>query len=303
MKALKKQWPGRIVRALLMTALLLLSISLLFVCRPVLAEEAEDVTQRVFDFADKLSEEERAEFEERTAQIAKEYQQDILLVTTTDTGGKSTMDYADDFFDERMGRINADGGVIVLDLEHRQLYFSTSGRLIDILPDLYIQEIIDAGLPDLKAGDVAAMARKMFATTEGYLARGVQANQFREEGTYLDFDPNAPRPGTESAPRSRDLNPGKLGLGALGGLGSGGLFFMNKKKSYKSRFRPLHYSVAANGIVSMHQPEDELIDTRVKVIPIVKESSSDGGFSGSSGRSSTHVSSSGGTHGGGGASF
>lgn len=302
MKALKKQWPGRIVRALLMTALLLLSISLLSAVRPVLAEEAEDVTQRVFDFADKLSEEERAEFEERTAQIAKEYQQDILLVTTTDTGGKSTMDYADDFFDERMGRINADGGVIVLDLEHRQLYFSTSGRLIDILPDLYIQEILDAGLPNLKAGDVAAMARKMFATTEGYLARGVQANQFREEGTYLDFDPNAPRPGTESAPRSRDLNPGKLGLGALGGLGSGGLFFMKKKRDYKSKFRPLYYSIAANGIVSMNQLDDELIDTRVQVIPIVKESSS-GGFSGSSGRSSTHIGSSGGTHGGGGASF
>lgn len=303
MKALRKQRPGWIVRTLLMMMLVLLSISLLSACRPVLAEEAECRAQRVFDFAEKLSVEERVEFEERTAQIAKEYQQDILLVTTEDTEGKSTMDYADDFFDEWMGRINADGGVIVLDLEHRQLYFSTSGCLIDILPDLYIQEILDAGLPDLKAGDVAAMARKMFAKTEGFLARGVQANQFREEGTYLDFDPRAPRPGTEAAvPLPRDLNPGELGLGALGGLGSGGLFFMKKKRDYKSKFRPLYYSIAANGIVSMNQLDDELIDTRVQVIPIVKESSS-GGFSGSSGRSSTHIGSSGGTHGGGGASF
>ena len=56
--------------------------------------------QKVYDDAGLLSEEERGELQEMLVAAAYDTKQDLVIVTTADSGGKSAREYADDFYDE-----------------------------------------------------------------------------------------------------------------------------------------------------------------------------------------------------------
>ena len=60
---------------------------------------------------------------------------DVVIVTTYNTRSKSSQVYADDFYEENnIGRNNSGDGILLLiDLDNREVYISTSGAAIIIL--------------------------------------------------------------------------------------------------------------------------------------------------------------------------
>ena len=91
-------------------SILLLCISLLVPLAgdiPCMAQEiaTEDAvavqSDTVFDEANLFSEEEKAELAKQAEDVKEETDWNIYLITTSDAQGKTAMQYADDFFDEK----------------------------------------------------------------------------------------------------------------------------------------------------------------------------------------------------------
>ena len=103
----------------------LLTALFLFLTVPVFAQN------RVFDNAGLLNAGEKAELEGLMAQIASNYNFNLLIVTEKDIGGTEPNIYADNFFDKDYK--GQDGCLFLQVTESRDWYFSTSGRGIKLL--------------------------------------------------------------------------------------------------------------------------------------------------------------------------
>ena len=111
-----------------MRKLICLIVLLLALAVPVMA--AADVPHLV-DEADLLTPAEEAQVEAELVALSDKLGMDIVIVTTDDTGYKSTFAYADDFYD--YGGYGEDGILWLIDMDNRQSTFSTTGKGIDRL--------------------------------------------------------------------------------------------------------------------------------------------------------------------------
>lgn len=111
---------------------------------------------RVFDQADLLSDEEENKLQKRIETVREDNACDIVVLTTADAEGKSSMAYADDFYDTHdFGYEDAHGtGVLFLvDMDNREIWFSTSGECIKAYTTNRIDSAIDLVYNDLKEGN------------------------------------------------------------------------------------------------------------------------------------------------------
>lgn len=106
---------------------------------------ADETHEGIFDDAGLLTEEEKAELSSRIQTLEQENQMHVLIVTTEDTQGKAAAVYADDFFEENNGDGTAGAGLLLLiDMQHSELYISTSGEeIIRTFTDARLDSILD----------------------------------------------------------------------------------------------------------------------------------------------------------------
>ena len=242
----------------------------------------------VDDLADLFTDAEEAELAATAASLGSQYQMDIVLVTTNDTGGLSARDYADDYFDYNgygMGG-ERNGILFLMDFDNREIYISTSGSSIRYLTDQRISGILDDVYEGgMGSGDYIGAARVFLAETSGYLASGIPTDQYNE---------------AETEPNKLTAVEGAVGAAASGLSGLG--FFSGIKKKYRGKNTKGVFEFRQNSLMSLGIIQDNLINTRMTSRHIPVQNVSSGGRS-SSGRSSTHTSSSGRSHGGGGRKF
>lgn len=130
---------------------LILVISLcLFLCFPVSAGEQ---MPRLIDEADLLTNSEEASLLATLNEISERQGMDIVVLTVYSLDGKSPRAYADDFYDN--GGYGYDGILLLLSMEFRDWYISTSGYGITALTDAGIDYISDQFLPALSSGKYA----------------------------------------------------------------------------------------------------------------------------------------------------
>lgn len=283
------RWPrGRFAGACRRLALLTLVIVaaglLLSGPAPVAAASAQ--ASLVKDLGNLFSAAEETQLAQEAAALGAQYKMDIVIVTTLDTGGKTSRAYADDYFDYNGYGVgpDRDGILFLIDYDNREAYVSTSGSGIRYLTDQRIEQILDAVIDGgLKGGRNYDAARAFLTKTAGFLAAGIPSGQYNEP----------------ERPRSITFIEGLIGLLSAGGTGLG--FFATTRYNYKGHPRPNVFEFRGNSLVSLGVQADNLVNTYVSTRHIPPPSSSSGG--GSSGRSSTHTSSSGRTHGGGGRRF
>ncbi|TJX15663.1 TPM domain-containing protein [Tissierella creatinini] len=241
----------------------------------------------VFDEAGLFSSEERVSLETEANDLSEAYNMDIVITTTNDTGGKSSMEYADDYFDYNgFGQgPDYDGILFLIDMDNREAFISTSGLGIRYLTDQRIEgvldEVFDSGLGD---GDYYGASQGFLRKTRQYLEAGIPSNQYSAD----EKEPNR-------------ITIFDMLIGLVGGTATGGIFYGSTKSSYKLRNPGNPFSYRNNSIVNVVPGEDRLIDSIVthRIIPRPPK----GGGSSGGGRSTTHRSSSGRTHGGGGRKF
>lgn len=268
---------------------------------PIAAQAAE---QRVYDQADLFSEEEEEELEQNIQELREAMEMDAVLVTTEDAEGKTSEQYADDFYDEYgFGEGEDFSGVLYLiDMDNRELHISSCGEMIRVLTDERIDDMLDSGLSYMEDQDYAGCARQWIEDTEFWYEEGIVSGQYN-----VDRDTGEVSRYQEEYKRSIDWYEVLLafGVSAFCGISVCG----KVKRDYamkQERKQAANYYMAyrADACFRFRDQSDVMTNSHITRQRIPRNTSS--GHSGSlghSGRSTTHRSSSGRSHGGGGRKF
>ena len=113
---------------------------------------------RLVDDANLLSASEKSELTALLDEISERQQLDVVIVTVNSTGGKSPRTFADDYYDNNgygFGA-NADGVLLLIAMDSRDYYITTTGYGITAFTDAGIAYISDRFVDDLSGGDYAS---------------------------------------------------------------------------------------------------------------------------------------------------
>lgn len=285
---------------------LLLLLVLAFSLLPATVFGAE---QRVFDEAGLLTEEQIAQLERSIQTIREEISMDLVVVTTNDTQGKTTRAFADDYYDSGnfgMGP-KLTGALLLIDMDNRQAYISTTGDSIDYLNDARIDQLLDSITDKLKGQDYYGAAHVFLMQTEHFTLAGKPEDGYRyDESTGPHSDDKYHYPETVNKTRTFPSLKNILIFLAVS-LGVGLISAGGVAAKYKFGYKASTYPVRENSRMRMKNQQDIFlhrhITTRVIQDDDNNHHSSGGGSGYSGGGSATHTSSSGTTHGGGGRGF
>lgn len=242
----------------------------------------------VFDEAGLLTQEEITSLETKANEISEMYNMDIVITTTYDAGGKSSREYADDYFDYNgFGQgSDYDGILFLIDMDNREAYVSTSGIGERYLTDERIESVLDvvfdSGMAD---GDFYGASMGFLDATGYFLDQGIPSDQYTVE----EEEPNR-------------ITLFDLVLSLIGGTVAGGTFYATTKSRYKLRNPGNPFSYRNNSFVNMANTDDKIID-KIVTHRIIPKPTNTNRPSGGGGRTTTHRSSSGRSHGGGGRKF
>ncbi len=138
-----------------MKKIIAIFFSLLLVASFCMSVSADTRLQpRLVDYADILSDSEEAEITEKIDEISERQQFDVVIVTVNDTDNKSITAFADDYFDYNGFGYGPshDGCVLVIDMGGRDWWISTCGYGITAFTDAGIDYIGDQITEDLSDG-------------------------------------------------------------------------------------------------------------------------------------------------------
>ena len=248
----------------------------------------ESCVYTVTDEAGLLSDDEVVRLEEQIIAFVEKTGWNIGAVTIDDALGLSTAQYADSCYNEWAG-VDTDGFLLLIDMENREIYISTSGIAIRYLYDTRIEDILDEGYYYISNGEYANCLEAMIRTAEHYYEEGIPQDQY-------NYDVET---GAISEYRVLTLTEIVISLviAALAGLG----IYFGVSKSYSLKCDKYDYPIAKYGRVNLISKEDHFIRKHITQQRIQKDTNSGGSSSGGH-RSSVH-SSGGGSHGGGGRKF
>jgi uncharacterized protein len=250
--------------------------------------------QRVYDQSGLLSEQEVAQLEEKIAGLKATLLLDLVIVTIDDAEGKSSRDFADDFYDYGgfgMGS-DYDGLLYLINMDNREAYITTTGAAIDIFTDARIDAMLDHMYIYLVDGDYYRSGTAFLDDVLKYARQGVPERQHRIDESEMGW--------TARLKRSLSNTPVYLLLSMMIGAVAVGIMASRNRGTVKTTAA----TYLNKNVTNLIHSHDQLINTHVSKVKIHTPPS--GGSSGSSfsgSRSTTHTSSSGRTHGGGGRKF
>lgn len=242
-----------------------------------LSSYAEIEKKLLIDEAGVLQPEVFAKIEKQLKTVSRKSGSDAVVVIVSDAGGKSPQDYADDYFDYNdYGQGSEKEGSLLLIITgdgtsgSRYAHISTHGeKTISTLTDNSIEKLLDSLIyGGLKENNYAK-------GIESYLK--ALGRKFYNSLSLMEILIS-------------------LGIAVI----SFAFKFLGTQRKYKNKeafaFAPF-YDIKKNSLVSFETVDDVFLSTNT-VSHVIKSNSE-----GNSGGSSTHTSSSGRTHGGGGRSF
>lgn len=218
--------------------------------------------------------------------IKTTYGLEPVIVITDNVEGKSSMAYADDYYDYNGYGIdeNKSGLLLLINMADRDVWISTTGKAIDIFTDDRINSMLDGVVSGLKDEDYNAACGSFLNDVEYYAQQGVPEGQYR-------IEQEAPYQGTYGERAvALMLNP----LVIAGALIISVAVTVIITLSGKGRVTVTPQTYEEKGSFVLTREVDDFLRelvTRQKI-----ESNSGGG-------SSTHMGSSGSSHGGGGRGF
>lgn len=238
---------------------------------------------RLVDNAGLLTDGEGSALLQKLDDISERQQADIVVVTADTIDGKTPMEYADDFYDYNgygYGE-ECDGVLLLVSMEDRDWWISTTGYGIKALTDAGIDYISEKFLSDLSNGEYAAAFTTYAELCDDF---------FTQAKTGEPYD-------VGRMPKE----PFEFGINLLIALIIGFVVALLATNIMKGKLKTVRFQSAAGnyvkeGSMNVTESRDMFLYTNVSRTPRPKESSSGGG-------SSTHTSSSGSSHGGGGGKF
>ena len=257
-------------------------IMALLICTFSITALAAGDSPRVVDDADLLSSSEEKELTEKLDKISEKHQVDVVVVTVDDIGSSSVRDYADDYYDYNGYGYGSeyDGVLLLINMSGRDWYISTCGYGIKAFTDYGIDYIGNQITPELGDGKYAKAFDEFADLADTFIQSAKDGKPIRSKKDL----PKGPFPWLKAI-------CGSLLLALLIAI-IRILCLFGELKSVRKQERADYYSKEG----SMHVTDRREFFLYRKVDRTKKPESSGSG-------SSTHVSSSGRTHGGGGGKF
>lgn len=134
---------------------------------------------RVFDQAGLFTEEQVSNLEQACTALRNSCKLDLVVVTTDNAEGKTSQDYADDFYDAGGFGVGTDksGALFLIDMDNRQAYISTCGSAIGLLSDSMIQSILDEAVACLQQQDYGGAAQVFLDRVESIVQNAPSQEQ------------------------------------------------------------------------------------------------------------------------------
>ena len=145
---------------------------------------AEGTEERVFDQAALFSQSEKEQLENLVQSMIQHTELDIAIVTADDVQGKSSADYAHDFYNEHsLGYgSTADGLLYLINMDDREVYIYMRDRGYDYFDDSRIDKVLDQVVPYLSDGQYAKSAETFLHEAERrVLTEGIVTSPDGEE--------------------------------------------------------------------------------------------------------------------------
>ena len=246
-----------------------------------------DTRERVVDMAELLSDSDKTALLSRLDEISERQKLDIVVLTVNTLDGKTPRDYADDFYDYNgygFGE-NKDGILLLVSMEDRDWWISTTGYGITALTDAGIEYISEKFLSDLSDGDYAQAFTTYAELCDQFITQA-------KTGEPYDIG-NMPK------------EPFNVAWNILVAFVIGLVVAFVVTNIMKKQLKTVQLKSEANNYVKSNsmivtENRDLFLYNQVSRRARPKETDN---RSGSSGGSSTHTSSSGSSHGGGGGKF
>ena len=257
-------------------SILLLCVLALTFCLAVPGMAAQS-NPRLVDDAQLLNEDEQTEIGQLLDEISQRLEFDIVIVTTDSLGGKTPRDYADDYFDYNGYGYGAgrDGILLLVSMEDRDWWISTSGFGIFAFTDDGINHVSDKFLSDLSDGYYSDAFKTFANQCELFVTQAKTGEPY--SGSNMPEEPFDPM-GTLLIAVIGGLIVGLISTGVMAG----------QLKSVHKQYNAESY--VRQGSMKVTQTVDLFLYRDLDRSEKPKESS-------------THQSSSGRTHGGGGGKF
>ena len=112
--------------------------------------------ERIYDFANLLTKEEKMELEKITDKYSSKRETDFIILTISDLMGKDIVDYMEDFYDEKgLGYDKSHGNtaILTIDIKNRDIYLAGYYKAEKYLDDYRLDIIRDKISPDLSKGN------------------------------------------------------------------------------------------------------------------------------------------------------
>lgn len=244
-----------------------LAAIVIFIINIVAVHAAEPVC----DYADLLTSDEEQQIETKLLGIQTDFNIDAAVVTVPDLNGYTAQEYADDFYDYNGYGIGDDySGILLLISEYpREYHVTTSGKCIEMFNDSSIDYI---------CGDVVAeLSENNYYSGAVVFAEDV----YKLANTYSTT-------GRSGAPRSIP----SLVIAVLIAIAVAAIATVIAKSTMKNAVLQANARNYVSGGPELNRSRDIFLYSTVSKTPKVKANTS-----------STHMSSSGRTHGGGGGSY
>ncbi len=243
------------------------------------------------DSAGLLSDEEHAALLSVLEEIQTSRQFDVVILTVDSIGDQSPMAYADDYYDQNgygYGE-NHDGCLLLLAMQSRDWWISTTGYGITAFTDAGIDYISDCFLPYLGNGEYYEGFSCFAGLCDAFIEQANTGSPYDIDDLINDYDDTV-----EDQP-FQVLRPLAISLSI--GLIVAFIITMAWKSQLKPvKFQNLAHEYLKKDSMKVTLNRDIFLYSTVSKTRIERDS-------GSSGGSSTHSSSSGTSHGGGGGKF
>lgn len=240
--------------------------------------------EKVYDFADLLTEGQEKIIYEKINAFIKTYNMDLAVVTINYNNKYSEVEYADDFYDYNDFGLNEhnDGLLFLIDMDNRGYYISTTGEAIRMYDDDRIDGTLDYIESYIINGNYYEATVSFINKISDYASSGIPSIN---KNSYID--------------ESGDIVYIRK-ISIFGSIVVSGiitlvviLILVNRNKMIKKAENAYRYVDKNN--INITQRNDQFLTTHTTSV-IISSSSSGGG-------SSTHRGSSGISHGGGGRRF
>lgn len=140
-----------------------------------------DTTKKIYDYADLFSEDEEENLFLQANEYIENYSMDLAIVTINENNKTSSRAYADDFYDYNNFGIGTghDGILLLIDMDNRIAWISTTGKAISVYTDKRIDTILDDVEIGLKSSNYYKAAESFINTSGKFASSGVR-------NTYID---------------------------------------------------------------------------------------------------------------------